>query len=78
MNDQINPESLLIVKQRGILTRLKCPFLVISRHTGAQLIKNNTYTVRLVLINPTGLMVYILQEHKQAHYPYYYFYIIHP
>lgn len=71
----INPESLLIVTNKGQLKRLRCPFQVLLLIRIDDLVEGEYYIVRLVVPDSRFEMAYIIQG-QGSFFPFYAFKIL--
>jgi hypothetical protein len=71
----INPESILIVTQKGALIRLKCPFKALSLINCEFIKENQICIVTHNIIAGSGTMYFSL-KHTTFVYPYYNFEIL--
>lgn len=71
----INPESILVVTNRGQLKRLRCPFQVLLLIRIDDLTEGEYYIVRLVVPDSRFEMAYIIQG-QGSFYPFYAFKIL--
>ena len=69
----VNPDSILVVTEKGILKRIKCPFSVRSLIAIDELKENQLYLVHAVILNKDLIMVYFIRGKP---YCYYYFIIL--
>lgn len=65
----VNPDSLLVVNEKGVLKRLKCPFKGLLIIAVDNLRLDQIYSIQAVLMDQEMIMVYYIQGT-----PYYYYY----
>ncbi|MDP2384822.1 MAG: hypothetical protein Q8M29_00490 [Bacteroidota bacterium] len=69
VNSNVNPESILVVTNKGVLKRLRCPFKAILIDECPPLFIYTEYKIQAVLMSGEGLMLFVIEGNK-----YYYFY----
>ncbi|WP_162793684.1 hypothetical protein [Runella rosea] len=63
----LDPFSVMIVNQKGVLCRLHCPFIVICSYNSEGFLAGKYYRVDMVKLEPAELLYYVISGKNYPH-----------